>query len=106
MDIQQFSLKPYNIDYKNETLLEVVGEKNMCHVDYALEELIICITEGKQYQIAIGFSQTALEEGLEDEKELCKNVKWMMEVIVRLLRERIDVKKKLTIKKQQAQSRS
>ncbi|PKY60916.1 hypothetical protein RhiirA4_485213, partial [Rhizophagus irregularis] len=38
---------------------EVVGEENTGRVDYAIQALeeLICITEGKQYQIAIGFAQ-------------------------------------------------
>ena len=44
-----------------------------------------------------------MEEGSEDEKELCKNVKRVMEVIVGLLRERLDVEKKPAIKKQRVQ---
>ncbi|PKY36564.1 hypothetical protein RhiirB3_459480 [Rhizophagus irregularis] len=38
--------------------LKVVGEKNTGHVDYAIQALeeLICIIEGKQYQIAIGFA--------------------------------------------------
>ncbi|GBB91237.1 hypothetical protein RclHR1_01840034 [Rhizophagus clarus] len=175
-DIPQFTLKPHNIDDKNEALVhclkdirlrlrnmgpvvesneairceyisvilhacinivreltgkkislnpqfEVVGEKNTGRVDYAIKALeeLICITEGKQYQIAIGFAQvnrisctsrnplnirfveTALEEGSEDEKELCKNVKRVMEVIVGLLRERVDVEKEPKNKKARVQ---
>jgi len=40
-----------------------------------------------------------LEEGSEDEKELCKNVKRVMKVIVGLLRKRVDVEKKPAMKK-------
>ncbi|GES98251.1 hypothetical protein GLOIN_2v1709121 [Rhizophagus clarus] len=122
---------------------EVVGEENTGRVDYAIKALeeLICITEGKQYQIAIGmlynakvlskltrenerrmmlsaknmtissgsnplnirFVETALEEGSEDEKELCKNVKRVMEVIVGLLRERVDVEKEPKNKKARVQ---
>src|SRR3954470_10185254 len=40
---------------------EVVGEENTSHMDYAIQALeeLICITEGKQYQIAIGFAQVS-----------------------------------------------
>ncbi|RGB22138.1 hypothetical protein C1646_731140 [Rhizophagus diaphanus] len=40
---------------------EVVGKENTGHVDYAIQALeeLICITEGKQYQIAIGFTQVS-----------------------------------------------
>ncbi len=40
---------------------EVVGEENTGRVDYAIQALeeLICITEGKQYQIAIGFAQVS-----------------------------------------------
>ncbi|GES91993.1 hypothetical protein GLOIN_2v1709121 [Rhizophagus clarus] len=147
---------------------EVVGEENTDCVDYAIKALeeLICITEGKQYQIAIGFAQnviqresafqtnkrkrkaddafgeeydylfgimttatewhfllytpdgisctsrnplnirfveTTLEEGSEDEKELCKNVKRVIEVIVGLLRERVDVEKEPKNKKARVQ---
>jgi hypothetical protein len=44
-----------------------------------------------------------LEKGSEDEKELCKNVKQVMGVIVKLLRERVDVEKETTMKKQRVQ---
>ncbi|CAG8555280.1 2890_t:CDS:2 [Paraglomus brasilianum] len=49
---EEISLNPH---------LEVAGEKSTGRVDYtvkALEELI-CITEGKPYQIAIGVAQVA-----------------------------------------------
>ncbi|POG58210.1 hypothetical protein GLOIN_2v1732611 [Rhizophagus irregularis DAOM 181602=DAOM 197198] len=137
---------------------EVVGEKNT--------NRLICITEGKQYQIAIGFAQnviqcesalqtnkrkqkaddtfgeeydylfgimttatewhfllyipnglfctsrnplnihfveSALEEDSEDEKELYKNVKRVMEVIVGLLKKRVDVEKEPKNKKAKVQ---
>jgi hypothetical protein len=45
----------------------------------------------------IHFVETALE------KELCKNVKRVMEIIVGLLRERVDVEKKPAMKKQWVQ---
>ena len=37
---------------------EVIGEENTGRVDYAIKALeeLICIMEGKQYQIAIGFA--------------------------------------------------
>ena len=40
---------------------EVVGEENTGRVDYAIKALeeLICITEGKQYQISIGFAQVS-----------------------------------------------
>ncbi|PKY61439.1 hypothetical protein RhiirA4_486417, partial [Rhizophagus irregularis] len=47
----------------------------------------------------IRFVESALEEGSEDEKKLCKNVKWVMEVIVGLLREWVDVEKESKNKK-------
>ena len=39
--------------------LEVIGEENGGQVDYAIKciEELICITEGKQHQIAIRFAQ-------------------------------------------------
>jgi len=51
----------------------------------------------------IRFVETALEEGSEDEKELCKNVKRVMEVIVGLLRERVCVEKEPSKKRQKVQ---
>uniref|UniRef100_U9US82 Uncharacterized protein n=1 Tax=Rhizophagus irregularis (strain DAOM 181602 / DAOM 197198 / MUCL 43194) TaxID=747089 RepID=U9US82_RHIID len=79
--------------------LEIVGEENTGRVDYtikALEELI-CITEGILYQVS------ALKENSEDEKELCKNVKRVIEVIFGLLKDRIDVEKEPAMKKQRVQ---
>jgi hypothetical protein len=46
-----------------------------------------------------------LEKGSEDEKELCKNVKQVMGVIVKLLREMVDVEKEPKMKKQRVQGR-
>ncbi|GET59825.1 hypothetical protein RhiirA1_463210 [Rhizophagus irregularis] len=46
---------------------------------------------------------SALEEGSEEEKELCKNVKRVMEVIVGLLKDRVDVEKEPVMKKQRVQ---
>ena len=134
----------------------VVGEESTGRVDYAIKALkeLICIMEGKQHQIAIGFAQVSMptctrfmfkeslslvsvtvfspaecytmrsafqtnkrkrkaddafgeeydylfgivttatefrnllnirfveEEGSEDEKELCKNVEWVMELLL------------------------
>ena len=51
----------------------------------------------------IRFVESVLEEGSEDEKELCKNVKRVMEVIVGLLRERVVFEKKPAMKKQRVQ---
>ena len=48
----------------------------------------------------IRFTESALEEGSEEEKELCKNVKRVMEVIVGLLKDRVDVEKEPAMKKQ------
>ncbi|PKY54578.1 hypothetical protein RhiirA4_481748 [Rhizophagus irregularis] len=141
---------------------EIVGGESTGRVDYAigaLEELF-CITEGKQFQIDIGFAQnimqcesayrtnkrkqkvddasydyifgivttatewyfllytpdgisctsrnplsihfveSALKEGSEEEKELYKRVKRVMEVIVGLLKDRVDVEKMPVVKKQ------
>ena len=44
----------------------------------------------------ICFTESALKEGSEEEKELCKRV---MEVIVGLLKDRVDVEKELAMKK-------
>ena len=51
----------------------------------------------------IYFVKSALEKGSEDKKKLCKNVKRVMEVIVGLLKERVDVKKELKNKKARVQ---
>ena len=43
--------------------LEVVGEKNTGRVDYAIKALeeLICITEGKLYQVVMGFAQNLVQ---------------------------------------------
>ena len=51
----------------------------------------------------IRFTESALKEGSEEEKELCKNVKRVMEVIVGLLKDRVDVEKGPVMKKQWVQ---
>ncbi|CAG8516720.1 385_t:CDS:2 [Dentiscutata erythropus] len=51
----------------------------------------------------IRFTESVLKEGLEEEKELCKNMKRVMEVIVRLLKDRVDVEKEPVTKKQWVQ---
>jgi hypothetical protein len=51
----------------------------------------------------IRFVESALKESSEDEKELCKNVKRVMKVIVRLLGERVDVEKEPKNKKARVQ---
>ncbi|RGB33831.1 hypothetical protein C1646_761321 [Rhizophagus diaphanus] len=97
--------------------LEIVDEENIGRVNYAIKALekLICITEGKLYQVVIGFAQnlvqcenafyelSTLKENLKKKKELCKNVKRMIEIIVGLLKDRVDVKKELAIKKQRVQ---
>ena len=54
---KEISLKPQ---------LEVVGEENAGRVDYAVKALeeLICITEGKKYEIAIGFAQVFINDFL------------------------------------------
>ena len=47
----------------------------------------------------IHFTESALKEGSEEEKELCKNVKRIIKVIVGLLKDRVDVERKLVMKK-------
>ena len=48
----------------------------------------------------IRFSESALKEGSEEEKNICKNVKRVMEVVVRLLKDRLEcVGKELNRKK-------
>ena len=46
--------------------LEIVGEENTGRVDYAVKALeeLICITEGKKYQITIGFAQVFINDFL------------------------------------------
>ncbi len=51
----------------------------------------------------IRFTESALKEGSEEEKELCKNVKRVVEVIVGLLKDRVDVEKEPAMKKQRVQ---
>ncbi|RGB28415.1 hypothetical protein C1646_767855 [Rhizophagus diaphanus] len=87
---------------ENNKKREIVGKENTGAIK-ALEELI-CITEGILYQVVISFAQnrnknplnirfieSALKENSEDEKELCKNVKQVIEVIVGLLKDRIEI---------------
>ena len=38
----------------------------------------------------IRFTESALKEGSEEEKDLCKNVKRVMEVVVGLLKDRLE----------------
>ncbi|EXX62173.1 hypothetical protein RirG_164280 [Rhizophagus irregularis DAOM 197198w] len=116
--------------------LEVVGEENTGHVDYAVKALeeLICITEGRLYQVVMGFAQnlvqcesalqlrigissymlqteylsirftkSALKEGSEEEKELFRNVKRVIEVVVGLLKDWVDVDKEPAMKKQRVQ---
>jgi len=89
---------------------EVVGEESIGNVDYvtkALEELI-CITEEKSHQISctskcplyIPLVESALKEDSVNEKKLCDGVKQVMEVIVGLLKDRVEVEKEPVIKKQ------
>ncbi|CAG8753958.1 12406_t:CDS:2 [Gigaspora rosea] len=51
----------------------------------------------------IRFTESVLKEGSEEERELCKNVKRVMEVIVGLLKDRVDVEKEPVTKKQRIQ---
>ena len=44
-----------------------------------------------------------MKEGSKEEQELRKNVKRVMEVIVRLLKDRLDVEKEPALKKQRVQ---
>lgn len=62
------------------------------------------ISDGISYMnrnsLNIRFVEITLEEDSKDEKELCKNVKQMMEIIVGLLREkRVDIENELKNKK-------
>lgn len=51
----------------------------------------------------IRFSESALKEDSEEEKELCKNVKRVMEVIVGLLKDRVEVEKEPAMNRQRVQ---
>jgi hypothetical protein len=58
--VQEITKKDVTLDLQ----FEVVGEDNTSRVDYAIklyfnsqEYKIICITEGKQHQVSIGFAQ-------------------------------------------------
>src|SRR4051812_10457745 len=53
--------------------------------------------------IIIRFTESALEEGSEEGKELHKNVKRVMEIIVGLLKDRVNVEKEPVMKKQRVQ---
>lgn len=46
-----------------ELQFEVIGEESTGHVDYAIKALeeLICITEGKSYQVNIGFAQNLIQ---------------------------------------------
>ncbi|PKC04053.1 hypothetical protein RhiirA5_422817 [Rhizophagus irregularis] len=145
--------------------MRFIGEESTSHVDYAIKALeeLICITEGKSYQVNISFAQnliqcesalqvnkkkrktlednfdyiygivttatewyfilyttgkisctsqdplnirlvrSALNENSEAEKELCKNVKRVMEVIVGLLKDRLEVEREPSKKKKRVQ---
>ncbi|RGB39786.1 hypothetical protein C1646_754026 [Rhizophagus diaphanus] len=131
--ICQFPLKIYTLEDNDEELIqcvkeikhrlknmrtlladsnEAMHEENTGHVDYAVKilEELICITEGKLYQVVIGFAQNLVQcenalqvnkkQGSEEEKELFRNVKRMIEVVVSLLKDRVDVEKEPAIKKQ------
>jgi hypothetical protein len=50
--------------------------------------------------LSIHFVESTLKEGSEEEKELYKSVKRVMEVIVGLLKDRVDVEKMPVVKKQ------
>ncbi|RGB23455.1 hypothetical protein C1646_677095 [Rhizophagus diaphanus] len=91
--------------------LEIVGEESTGQVDYAIKVLeeLLCIMEGKLHQVVMGFAQnliqcestlqvnrknrkckSALKDGSEEEKDLYKNVKWVIEVVVGLLKDRLE----------------
>jgi hypothetical protein len=52
----------------------------------------------------IHFVESALVEGSEEEKELHRNVKRVMEIIVGMLRDRVDVEKRPMMKRQRVRS--
>ncbi|GBB91832.1 hypothetical protein RclHR1_19220002 [Rhizophagus clarus] len=57
------SNKPYEKEITLASQLEVVSEKNTGHIDYAVKALeeLICITEGKLYQVVTGFAQNLVQ---------------------------------------------
>ena len=61
------------------------------------------ISSTSKNSLNIRFVEFALKEDSDDEKELQKNVKRVMEVIVGLLRERVDVEKEPKNKKARVQ---
>ncbi|GET65153.1 hypothetical protein GLOIN_2v1787109 [Rhizophagus irregularis DAOM 181602=DAOM 197198] len=76
-----------------------ISEENTGRVDYvikALEELV-CITEtwtGSRVRIKIRYiSRDRFNEGFEEELDLQKYVKQVLDVVVDLLKDRVDVKK-------------
>ncbi|CAB4434033.1 unnamed protein product [Rhizophagus irregularis] len=61
----------------------------------------ICCTS--KNPLSIRFTESALKEGSEEEKELFRNVKRVIEVVVGLLKDRVDVEKEPVMKKQRVQ---
>ena len=57
-----------------------------------------------RWRVKIQFTESVLlKEGSDEEKELHKNVKRVMEVIVGLLKDRVDVEKEPAMKQQRVQ---
>ena len=55
--VKKFSNKEITLNPQ----FEVIGEDNTCQVNYTIKciEELICITEGKQHQVGIGFAQVS-----------------------------------------------
>ncbi|PKK79580.1 hypothetical protein RhiirC2_768969 [Rhizophagus irregularis] len=81
--------------------LEIVKEEGTDQVDYAIKALeeLLCTTKGKLHQVVKHSGKTSTisteslqqpQNGLEEEKDLRKNVKRVMKVIVRLLKDRLE----------------
>ncbi|RGB40686.1 hypothetical protein C1646_753026 [Rhizophagus diaphanus] len=87
-----------DINMKAEPALRLVDFAKDCK-DKKLKAFLSYRSLNKS-PLNIRFTESALEEGSEEEKELCKNVKQVMEVIVELLKDRVDVEKEPAMKKQ------
>ncbi|PKK58988.1 hypothetical protein RhiirC2_795471 [Rhizophagus irregularis] len=77
--------------------------QNLIQCESALQFILFAsdgISCTSKNPLNIRFSEFALKEGLEEEKELHKNVKRVMEVIVGLLKDGVDVEKEPAMKKQ------
>ncbi|CAB4425476.1 unnamed protein product [Rhizophagus irregularis] len=62
-DIPQIVSKTHKIDDNDEAMLHYLKDIRLRLKQYGIKVLkeLICITEGKQYQIAIGFAQNVIQ---------------------------------------------